>query len=468
MDLPQRHQQATATLKQHGQEHLLTFYEELDEASQALLLDQIEQQDWDALDELIESHVKQAPEFELPESIEPAPYYPVDPPEDLQKKYELARKHGDELIRAGKVAAFTVAGGQGTRLGWDGPKGSFPATPIHKKPLFQVFAESIAKVEKKYDTVVPWYIMTSPINDGPTRAFFEQHNCFGLNPDDVMFFEQGTIPSFTTDGKALLAARDKIATNPDGHGGSLRALHVSGAIADMEKRGVEHISYFQVDNPLVACVDPLFIGLHALDQAQMSSKMVTKVAPDEKVGNFTLSDGRVAVIEYSDLPKELEQQTQPDGTAVFNAGSIAIHVIDVSFVKQLNSGRFGLPYHRAVKKVPHVDLTSGQVVDPAEPNAVKLETFVFDALPLCETSIVLETRREDEFGPIKNAEGSDSPATSRQLQSERAARWLRQAGVDVADDAVIELSPLTAIEPDDLKNVDNLPKRIESGQKLAL
>lgn len=475
-NLTTRHAAALKTLEAYSQEHLLTFYDTLDEAGQASLLDQIEAQDWPALAELIPDYVTREPELHLPDKIEPAPCYPAGAGgggENHSAKYAEARVLGESLISQNKVAAFTVAGGQGTRLGWDAPKGTFPTTPIHKKPLFQIFAESIAKTEEKYNASIPWYIMTSPINDAPTRAFFKENNYFGLLPQDVIFFPQNTIPSFSTDGKALLASTSSIATNPDGHGGSLRALHTSGAIDDMTQRGVEQISYFQVDNPLVTTVDPLFIGLHALDGAQMSSKMVLKAAPDEKVGNFCLADGRISVIEYSDLPKELEQQTNEDGSPRFNAGSIAIHVIDINFVRKLNAGRFGLPYHRAVKKVPHVDLATGEVVEPTEPNAIKLETFVFDALNLCDTSIVLETIRSEEFGPVKNATGTDSAETSKQLQSDRAARWLKEAGVDITlnddgtFDGVIELSPLTAIEASDLAGKD-LPGAIEQNSETHL
>lgn len=472
--LVQRLTAAQKTLAACGQSHLLNFHHKLTDAQRASLLEQIEAQDWAMLADAVKTYVLQAPPLHLPTRIEPAPCYPALPSAALKDRYAQARAAGEALIRAGKVAAFTVAGGQGTRLGWDAPKGTFPATPIHNKPLFQIFAEYIAKVHKKYSCIVPWYIMTSPLNDAPTRAFFAQHNYFGLKSADVKFFPQGTVPSFSTDGKALLEAPDRLAANPDGHGGSLRALFTSGSIADMEKRGVQQISYFQVDNPLVRCVDPLFIGLHVQDQAQMSSKMVVKAAADEKVGNFVLADGKVSVIEYSDLPKELEQKTNPDGKPTFNAGSIAIHIIAVDFVKKLNSGRFGLPFHRAVKKVPHIDLKTGAPVTPKEPNAVKLETFVFDALPLCDRSIILETLREDEFGPIKNAEGADSAQTSKQLQINRAARWLKQNGVDVPLDAkgdcnaVIELSLLTAIEPDDLKQVTSLPKQIAAGSQISL
>ncbi|MBI1373149.1 MAG: UDPGP type 1 family protein [Phycisphaera sp.] len=472
-ELASRYEQVRETLESHNQQHVLTFYEELDDAGKAALLDQIDAQDWAALADLVQQYVVREPDIKLPASIEPAPYYPAEPTAELKTKYDEARALGEQMIRDGKVAAFTVAGGQGTRLGWDGPKGTFPASPIENKTLFQLFAESIIKVRTKYDADVRWYIMTSPINDAPTRAFFAEHDNFGLPAEAVTFFPQGTVPSFSTDGGALLADKGTLATNPDGHGGSLLALFKSGAIDDMASRGVEQISYFQVDNPLVRCVDPLFIGLHALDGAEMSSKMVQKANAAEKVGVFADVDGKISVIEYSDLPDELANATNADGSLKFNGGSIAIHVIALNFVRKLNAGAFGLPWHRAIKKVPHVDLATGAAVEPGAPNAVKLETFVFDALPLCEKSIVLETIRADEFGPIKNAEGSDSAATSKALQTDRAARWLESRGCRVARDAsgnveaAIEISPLTAVEPTDLDN-DSVPQRVNPGERVSL
>jgi UDP-N-acetylglucosamine/UDP-N-acetylgalactosamine diphosphorylase len=474
--LSQRYQQARTTLGTFAQEHLLKFYDTLDDAGRDRLLSQIEAQSWDELSDVVESHVKRDPELALPRQIEPVISLPAHPTDSAMiARYQEARQLGENLLREGKVAGFTVAGGQGTRLGWDAPKGTFPCTPLLNKPLFQVFAENILKARQKYGSPIPWLIMTSPLNDAATRAFFQQHKFFGLPADSVTFFPQGTVPSFSTDGKALLAAPDELATNPDGHGGALRALHTSGALASLLAAGVEQISYWQVDNPIVKCLDPLFIGLHAIDDGQMSSKMLTKAGPLEKVGNFCRGDGRIMVIEYSDLPDELAHQRTADGSLRFNAGSIAIHMISVAFVQQLNAGRFGLPWHRAIKKVPHIDLASGQLVNPDKPNAVKLETFVFDALPLAERGIVLETLREEEFAPIKNAQGGDSPATSKRLQIDRAGRWLETAGVQVPwktdqpgeVDALIELSPLTAVEPADLRGA-KLPAKIERGQQIVL
>ena len=480
--MPDRLATIRRTLESHGQDHLLRFWDELEPAQRADLLSQIEAIQFDELDDLIEQYVRQKPKLDLPDDLEPAPYYPSDPANKV-RPYDAAkyRAAGEELIRGGKIAAFTVAGGQGTRLGWDGPKGTYPATVVTGKPLFRVFAEQILATQRKYGTTIPWYIMTSPINDAETRAFFADNNYFGLTRRNIFMFPQGVLPSIeAASGKLLLAEKWEIAVNPDGHGGSIKALAVSGAIEDMVRRGIEHISYFQVDNPLVRCIDPLFIGLHAAapdSSGEMSSKMVAKAYAEEKVGVFCKSKStgdKTSVIEYSDLPAELMKQTDAQGNLRFVAGSIAIHIIGVKFVQKLTADghRFGLPYHRAEKKVPFTDTESGKRIEPAKANAVKLESFVFDAIPLAESSIVYETLRVEEFAPIKNAEGIDSPATSHQIQSDRNAKWLARYGVRVPAanshvEAKIEISPLTALEPEDLAKVQ-LPKSIAPRQEIVL
>lgn len=467
-----------------GQDHILHFFGTLDNSGREKLLGQIESVDWQEAARLAQSHVLDSESAAIPHNLEPAPYYPHVSTDDLSDKYHKARSLGEQLIRENKVAAFTVAGGQGTRLGWDGPKGSFPATPIRKLPLFGCFAEYILRSQEKYNATVPWYIMTSPDNEVQTRDVFECHNYFGIDRDNIMFFPQAMMPAFDRQtGKVLLASTDSIALSPNGHGGSLKALYTSGAIDDMKKRGIEQISYTQVDNPLVRVIDPLFIGLHVADGAQMSSKMLPKTFEKEKLGNFCLVNGKMAVIEYSDLPDELASQRLNNGQLRFCAGSIAIHLIGLDFVESLNASSdsegFALPYHRAEKAVPHVDLQTANRIEPTAPNAVKLETFVFDALPLCDVSIVYETDRVEEFAPIKNAdadplaESVDSPYTSSQLQIERAARWLQRKGVAVPRrdgqqvDAVIEISQRTAIEADDL-NGAQLPQEIGRGSQVLL
>lgn len=470
-----------ARLQSAGQEHLLRFWSELAPAEQQILVRQIEALDFAALPGWIEQYVRRKPLFELPERIEPPVWYPRDPT-SKRRPYDASRFRalGEDLVRAGKVAAFCVAGGQGTRLGWDGPKGTYPATPITRKPLFQVFAEQLLAASRRWGRSIPLYVMTSPLNHEPTVAFFESHRFFGLNRADVMFFQQGVMPSFDREsGRILLAGKGELALNPDGHGGSLRALHRSGALDDMARRGVEHISYIQVDNPHVRVIDPLFLGLHAAAEdssGEMSSKMLPKTGPFEKLGNFCRASGRTTIIEYSDLPDALAEQRDEKGDLRFGAGSLAIHCIGVDFVRRLNTAArgFALPFHRADKKVAHVDLDTGELIEPSEPNAVKLETFVFDALPLCESSIILETDRVEEFAPIKNLSGVDSAESSRAIQIERAARWLEAAGVKVARDgqgrcaAVIEISPLTALEAQDLLGRRDLPASIAAGDEVLL
>jgi UDP-N-acetylglucosamine/UDP-N-acetylgalactosamine diphosphorylase len=268
---------------------------------------------------------------------------------------------------------------------------------------------------------------------------------------------------FDLTGRILLAHQGAIATGPDGHGGSLKALHVSGALKDLKRRGIEYLSYWQIDNPLVNILDPLFIGLHDLDGAEMSSKTLIKSHPLEKVGNFCVVDGRILVIEYSDLSDEQAHRKKTNGSLMFELGSIAIHIISRSFVERLNAGGFALPLHRAVKKIPHID-EGGNLVSPDKPNSVKLETFIFDALPLAAKSIILETLRTEEFAPVKNASGADSPEVTHRMMIERAATWLRSAGVTVpqkpdgSPDATIEIAPSFVLRPGDIADKrDKIP-----------
>jgi UDP-N-acetylglucosamine/UDP-N-acetylgalactosamine diphosphorylase len=456
-----------------GQSNTLRFYDSLDDAGKKKLDAQLGGLDLDSLKSIIETQVKVKAAIPIPQNIKPVAAYPNTPREDQKQLYADAERRGMELLRGGKIAAFLVAGGQGTRLGYDGPKGEYPVTPISNKPLFQVFAEQLINWGKAAGRSIPWYIMTSDVNDGPTRAFFKKHSYFGYAPADVVFFQQGMMPAFSMSGEMLLDQKDSLALAADGHGGSLRALSKTGALADMKKRGVEHLSYFQVDNPLVHTIDPLFLGLHDITGSEMSSKTIGKAHALEKVGNFVFADGAVQVIEYSDLPEDLAKQTNPDGSLKFNAGSIAIHALRVSFIERLNAGgQLQLPWHRAEKKVPYVD-ASGAVVKPDKPNAVKLEQFVFDAIPLAKNAIVYETRREEEFSPVKNAEGADSPATCKRDQIRRAARWLTAAGVavpmkDGEPDATIEISPLFATTAAQVKNRANAIPPMTAGGSVVI
>ncbi|MDD5326657.1 MAG: UDPGP type 1 family protein [Phycisphaerae bacterium] len=461
-------------LEKHGQAHLLAFWQQLTPPKRQNLLAQIGRLDFAEIDRWIAEYVKKPESAAIPPDFAPAKSYHFNPTDPEQKrKYAQAADLGRQLISAGKVAAFVVAGGQGTRLGFPGPKGNFPISPVKNKTLFQLFAETIAAASKKYRTVCPWYIMTSPLNYAETVETLRSNAYFGLNEKDVLIFQQDTLPNFSHDGKILLADKDTIACSPDGHGGSLKALYKSGAVEDMKKRGVEFVSYFQVDNPLINIFDPLFIGLHALDKAEMSSKALLKTAPEEKLGIFCSVDGNVTIIEYSDLPDELAHKRNPDGSLVFEFGSIAIHIITRSFIEKLNAKGFALPLHKAVKKIPHID-PQGNLVKPEQPNGIKLESFVFDALPLASKSIILETPRSEEFGPVKNAAGVDSAESAREMLIARNAAWLESAGVavprkpDGSVDCIIEIAPGFALEKDDLKTKLNSIPEIKPADKIYL
>jgi UDP-N-acetylglucosamine/UDP-N-acetylgalactosamine diphosphorylase len=473
MNLKERYEKIYPLLQQTSQEHLVRFWDELADSQKENLLDQLEKLDYKHIPQWIEQYVKKDNPLDIPTEFEPAPFYPAEGSQEHAGLYAEAKALGEGLIKDGKVGAFVVAGGQGTRLGFGGPKGNYPTSPIKNKTLFQVFAETILAASRKYDTVIPWYIMTSPLNYQETADTLKANNYYGLKADDVFIFIQGTMPNFDFKGRIFLSAKDELAKSPDGHGGSLKALYDSGAVVDMQKRGIEHLSYFQVDNPLIKIIDPLFIGLHAKENAGMSSKTLLKAYPKEKVGNFCIVDGRVTVIEYSDLPDEQAEMTNADGSLVFQLGSIAIHMLSRKFIEDLNAEGFGLPFHKAIKKIPYID-ESGSQVAPDEPNGVKLETFVFDALPFSERSVILETLREEEFAPVKNAEGVDSPAVTKQMMTERAAKWIEAAGGSVprkgdgSVDCVIEMSPLFALDVQDVvAKKDKLPQ-IEAGRSVYI
>lgn len=458
-------------LQPRGQGHLLRFWDELPDEKKSCLAEQIRSIDWDQLDELIQSHVLQNPEISLPENLEPAPYYSSHPhTKEQQHYYRKAAKTGQKQLKEGRVAAFTVAGGQGTRLGFEGPKGTYPIAPLTGKSLFQLFAELLDGVQKKYKTVIPWYIMTSPANHEDTIGFFEQHDFFGLQREKVSFIQQGTMPALDFDGKVLLEDKDTISLSPNGHGGALEALYKSGALEQMRRNGIDYITYWQVDNPLVQPFERTFIGLHELDQSEMSCRSITKTGPFEKLGNFCIADGKVFVIEYSDMPANLARTQDSSGRLRFRQGSPAIHIFNRSFVEQLTAtGRLSLPFHRAEKKVKHIDET-GNLIKPAENNAVKLEMFIFDALPEAGQVVIYEAERNEHFAPVKNATGQDSIESCRILLQNRAAKWLENAGISIPRDengkldCSLELSPARYPEAEDvIADCDNLapPKRGE-------
>ena len=460
-----------------GQEHLLKFFDSLEDEKKSAFAAELAGQDWELLPELIKEYVLQKSVIELPSDLAPAPFFPLTPRNEAEAEYYArADIAGAEAIASGRVGAVTVAGGQGSRLGFEGPKGTYPIAPVSGKTLFQYFAESLLSASRKYNTALHWYIMTSVINDRVTRDFFAENDYFGLSADRVHFFTQGFMPAIGYDGKLLMADRGSLALSPDGHGGTLLALRKNGMLDDMQSRGVEYLSYFQVDNPLVPVVDKRFIGLHILEKSEMSAITLAKTNALEKVGNFCMANNKLHVIEYSDLPEALAMATNADGSLKFIAGSPAIHVISRAFVERLTTGgRLELGWHRADKKIRCIDQNAAPV-DPEVPNGVKLESFIFDALKLADRTMIFEADRKEVFAPTKNATGVDSVESCRLMMIDRDARRLERCGVTVPrnDDgsvaARIEFSPLAVWDDEDcmdyVKNHDL--KSIAPGAELYL
>jgi UDP-N-acetylglucosamine/UDP-N-acetylgalactosamine diphosphorylase len=448
-------------LERHGQGHLLRWWNELTEPQRTRLEREVAAIDFDQLDRLVRDLVQGSPHA----SVDPSRVRPIEvtrlPQTDGERvNRRRALEAGAEALSQGEVGVIVVAGGSGTRLGYDGPKGTFPIGPVSSASLFQIHAEKILALGRRYGKVPPFYVMTSPENHQATVDFFTAHGSFGL--DHVRFFVQGQMPAVDqSTGKVLLASRDRVALSPDGHGGTLRALAAPGpgnlpsCLDEMRERGVRSLYYFQVDNPLAQVADPAFLGLHRQAEAEMSFKVVERLSPDEKLGVVVTVDGRPQVIEYSDLPPDLANLREPEGRLSLWAGSIAIHVLERAFIERIVQ-EHRLPFHRAIKKVPYVN-DRGEDVKPAEPNAVKFEQFVFDALPQARAWSIVETDRASEFEPLKNAVGPDSPATVHQRMSDLFGNWLEQAGATVPrrpDGTIpfgVEISPLYALDSHELK-----------------
>jgi UDP-N-acetylglucosamine/UDP-N-acetylgalactosamine diphosphorylase len=411
-----------ARFESAGQGHVLAFADALAPEERARLFGQLEAIDLALVGELAKLVARPATDG-AHAKLEPADVFPLARDASQGAQAKRARERGEELLRAGEVAYLLVAGGQASRLGYEGPKGAFPVGPVTGRSLFEIFARRLHAARERYGAPSSWYILTSQANDAATRAFFREHRSFGLDPEGIFFFQQAMLPALDGRGKILMRARDEVFMAPNGHGGVLAALATSGGLDRARARGVRVFSYFQVDNPLARPADPLFLGLHALERAQMSSKVVKKRDAIEKVGVIGRVDGRLSCIEYSDLPAELRDLRREDGELVYGAGNIAIHAIDLAFVAELTRGGLQLPWHVAKKSMSLIDARG----EPVRMDGFKFETFVFDALAFAKRSATLEVDRGVEFSPVKNADGEDSPASARADICRLFAGWIERA-----------------------------------------
>ncbi|KAI0783085.1 nucleotide-diphospho-sugar transferase [Abortiporus biennis] len=471
---------STDTLRQRyeaaGQGHLLQFWPKLSESERSSLQSQLESLDIDRVNRIYKKAV--ASEKELVENsgkdvLQPLPEDAADSVIGDEVKVKEWRKTGLEAISRGEVGVLLMAGGQGTRLGSSAPKGCYDiGLPSHKS-LFQYQAERIARLQtlaaeengnKPGSVLIPWYIMTSGPTRPETEAFFKKNSYFGLDSKNVIFFEQGTLPCLTMDGKVILETPSRVAVAPDGNGGLYAALRQPlssedksrTVLTDLAARNIRYVHVYCVDNCLVRVADPVFIGYCLSKQSDCAAKVVPKSYPTESVGVIARRGDKFSVIEYSEISKEQAERRDPKtGELAFRAGNIVNHFYTTEFLNEVESFEDELAFHIARKKIPYVDNTSGELIKPTKPNGMKLEMFVFDVFPFTKRFAVLEVERKEEFSPLKNAPGtgSDDPETSRRDLLAQHKRFLESAGAKVAEGVEIELSPLVSYAGDGLENV---------------
>lgn len=394
--------------EKYHQEHVFRFFDTLNVEEKEKLISQILSIDFEALTNLYEK--TKMKEEKKEDRIEPILYTDKEKISDEERKQ--LEKIGIDEIKAGKLAAVTMAGGQGTRLGHHGPKGTFILDTVHQKSLFEILCDTLKKAKEDYGVVIPWYIMTSKENHADTVAFFEKENYFNYGRENIFFFKQGEFPMLDTNGKLLLNEEGTIKEAADGHGGVFESIIKNGVLQDMQQRKIEWIFIGGVDNCLVKMVDTLFIGMAKQKKVLAAGKSLIKAFPEEKVGVFCKKNGKPSVIEYTEITKEMAEMRNKEGELVYGESHILCNMFHIKAIEQIGDNK--LPYHIAFKKATYKD-ENGNMVEPKEPNAYKFETFLFDAFERLDDMLILRVKREEEFAPVKNASGVDSPETARRL-----------------------------------------------------
>ena len=417
-------------LSRHGQTHLLTGVEQLPAVERTAYLARLADIDWEEL----QHHSSPPPAGTVGKSRV------IDLTERVARSSELERI-GEAAYRAGQVAVLMVAGGQGTRLGSSAPKGCFSVAPHSGKSIYQLQAEKVLSLSRRIGRDVPFLVMTSPMTDSETRDFFNVNGLFGLKPEQVRFFSQGTVPSLDAQGRALMSGPGRLLENPDGHGGCFTALVKSGNLARLRSEGVAQIVYIQVDNILVPVDDTHLLGVAVSESADVVTKVLEKANPDEKVGHLVRVDGHDVIVEYTEVTAEQARSTDAHGDLIYRWGSPAMHCWSVAFLGRLADQNYKIPLHRSAK--PLKAWIDGET---REVKGWKSERFIFDLIPEAKTSLGLAINRADEFAPVKNKDGTDSPATAVDMAHKQYSRWLLAAGVALSlpPAALIEISPLFA------------------------
>lgn len=404
-----KEQEVIAILKEYGQEHIIKFLENLNPQEKEELENQILKIDFHQLTELYENAKKPV---EIKENkIEKIDYIDKQKMNIIQRE-ELADL-GGSIVSSGKYAVVTMAGGQGSRLEHPGPKGTFRLDVYGKgKYLFEILVDNLKEANKRYQTTIPWYIMTSKENHDETYQFLEKNNYFGYDKNYVTLFVQGELPLVSLDGKLLIGKNKLVKLASDGNGGTFASLRLSGALADMKERGIEWVFIGSVDNVLLKMVDTVLLGFAIDKGVQIASKSIVKADPHEKVGVFCKMNGHPKVIEYSELPEKMAEEIDDDGELRYGESHVMCNLFTIDAIEEIS--KQPLIYHSAIKKNSYLD-ENGKEVVPTEKNCYKFEAFIFDAFTFFDDIAILRGKREEDFAPVKNKEGVDSPKTAKEL-----------------------------------------------------
>ncbi|MGQ9591141.1 MAG: UTP--glucose-1-phosphate uridylyltransferase [Planctomycetota bacterium] len=450
-----------------GQGHIFDGWKDLSSEAQQSLIADVEAIDFQLLRRLIHEHLSGS-ESPLPTRVlKPAPLTPFPDPARDPKDYEFSRNLAEYALRTGEVLIVTAAGGKSP---FAEPTGKLPIGPASRRTIFQLFAERIGALNRRYRTTIRWHIFCHPSEAEETKEHFKENNFFGLKRSSIAFVPQTLLPLVDRRGRILLSGPGKLAKGPSGHGGVLLQLLSDEVLAELEGSGVRYVFYHQVDNPLAQVGDPTFLGLHVKEGSEVSSKCVLKNDPDEPVGVFCQHNESAAVIEYTELAPEDRRARHPDGRLVFSAANVGIHIFSVEFLRRLRQENVQLPFHAVPCSTPCLN-RHGDLVEPSSPNAIGFRAFVFDAIPFARRAVVTEVPREEEFSPVKRpasrpasgeAGGPEAPEPgtlerARLDLSRRSARWLRAAGFEVPEAFAeppgrwVELSPLYALDAEELK-----------------
>lgn len=396
-------------LKTYNQEHIIKLIDKLDTKQKEELIEQIQNIDFAQISELYQNTKKN---MEIKENkIEAISYLDKDKLNKTQ--LETFNELGEEIIINKHYAVVTMAGGQGTRLGHSGPKGTFKLDVYGKgKYLFEILAENLKEANKKYNTTIPWYIMTSKENNDETQEFLQKNNFFGYDKSKVKLFKQGELPLVDTEGKLLIGKDYKIKEASDGNGGVFSSLRTTGMLADMKEKGIKWVFIGGVDNAILKMADVTLLGMAVDKKVEIASKSVVKVNPHEKVGVFCKMNGKPKVIEYTELPEKMAEEVDRNGELLYGESHIMCNLFTLESIEKIS--KEPLIYHSAFKKNSYID-ENGREIIPEEPNSYKFEAFIFDSFELFDDIAILRGKREDDFAPVKNKEGVDSPKTAKEL-----------------------------------------------------